>query len=131
MVGIVVVSHSSQLARGLVDLASQMAGSRVRIEHAGGTADGQLGTDERRIREAIRRADTGSGVAVLGDLGSAILMIRHVLESRANGHVRLIDAPIVEGAVAAAVSASGGSPLDDVVRAAEQARTSQLCRSRL
>jgi phosphoenolpyruvate---glycerone phosphotransferase subunit DhaM len=76
-------------------------------------------------------ADTGSGVAVLADLGSAILMIRHVLESGANGHVRLIDAPIVEGAVAVAVSASGGSPLDDVVRAAEQARTSPLCRSRL
>jgi dihydroxyacetone kinase DhaKLM complex PTS-EIIA-like component DhaM len=55
----------------------------VPIEHAGGTADGQLGTDERRIRDAIRRADTGGGVAVLGDLGSAILLIRHVFESRA------------------------------------------------
>jgi PTS hybrid protein len=56
----------------------------VPIEHTGGTADGQLGTDERRIRDAIRRADTGGGVAVLGDLGSAILLIRHVFESRAN-----------------------------------------------
>jgi len=121
MVGIVVVSHSSELARGLADLAGQMAGPSVRIEHAGGTADGQLGTDEGRVRDAIRRADSGDGVVVLGDLGSAILTIRHVLESRANGHVKLIDAPIVEGAVAAAVIASAGSPLEDVVQAAEEA----------
>jgi PTS hybrid protein len=121
MVGIVVVSHSSELARGLAALAGQMAGPSVRIEHAGGTADGQLGTDEGRVRDAIRRADSGEGVVVLGDLGSAILTIRHVLESRANGHVKLIDAPIVEGAVAAAVIASAGSPLEDVVQAAEEA----------
>jgi PTS hybrid protein len=74
------------------------------------------------VRDAIRRADQGSGVVVLGDLGSAILTIRHVLESRANGHVKLIDAPIVEGTVAAAVMASAGSALDDVVVAAEEAR---------
>jgi PTS hybrid protein len=122
MVGIVVVSHSAELARGLAELAAQMAGPGVRIEHAGGTADGGLGTDERSVREAIAHAEQGSGVAVLGDLGSAILTIRHVLESHANGHVRLADAPIVEGAVAAAVIASAGSALDDVVRAAQEAR---------
>ena len=122
MVGIVVVSHSSELAAGLADLASQMAGPEVKIEHAGGTADGTLGTDEGRVRDAIRRADGGDGVVVLGDLGSAILTIRHVLESRANNHVTLIDAPIVEGTVAAAVMASAGSTLEDVVTAAEGAR---------
>jgi PTS hybrid protein len=61
-------------------------------------------------------------VAVLADLGSAILTIRHILDSRTNGHVKLIDAPIVEGAVAAAVTASAGLSLDDVVHAAEEAR---------
>jgi phosphoenolpyruvate---glycerone phosphotransferase subunit DhaM len=122
VVGIVVVSHSSELAAGLADLASQMAGPEVRIEHAGGTPDGTLGTDEGRVRDAIRRADGGDGVVVLGDLGSAILTIRHVLESRANNHVTLIDAPIVEGTVAAAVMASAGSTLEDVVQAAEGAR---------
>jgi PTS hybrid protein len=122
VVGIVVVSHSSELAAGLADLAAQMAGPDVKIEHAGGTADGTLGTDEGRVRDAIRRADGGDGVVVLGDLGSAILTIRHVLESRANNHVTLIDAPIVEGTVAAAVMASAGSTLEDVVHAAEEAR---------
>jgi phosphoenolpyruvate---glycerone phosphotransferase subunit DhaM len=122
VVGIVVVSHSSELAKGLADLVTQMAGPEVHIEHAGGTAEGELGTDEGRVRDAIRRADRGDGVVVLGDLGSAILTIRHVLDSRANGHVKLIDAPIVEGAVAAAVMASAGCPITEVVSAAESAR---------
>jgi PTS hybrid protein len=59
---------------------------------------------------------------ILGDLGSAILTIRHVLERQSNGHARLVDAPLVEGAVAAAVVASAGTPIEDVVRAAEDAR---------
>ena len=62
MVGIVVVSHSSDLAEGLAALASQMAGPEVRIEPAGGRPDGGLGTDEDRVRAAIRAADQGSGV---------------------------------------------------------------------
>jgi PTS hybrid protein len=74
------------------------------------------------VREAIRRADAGDGVIVLGDLGSAILTVRHVLEHQANGHVRLVDAPLVEGAVAAAVVASIGSGLTHVAQAAEEAR---------
>src|SRR3954470_3841385 len=122
-VGIVVVSHSSALAEGLVDLAREMAGPAVPIEPAGGRADGGLGTDEDRVRDAIARAGRGgAGVCVLGDLGSSILTVRSLLERRANGHVRLADAPVVEGAVAAAVVASTGAPLDVVVQAAEEAR---------
>jgi phosphoenolpyruvate---glycerone phosphotransferase subunit DhaM len=122
VVGIVVVSHSADLAEGLAALASQMAGPDVRIEPAGGLPNGDLGTDEDRVRAAIKAADQGEGVVVLGDLGSAILTVRHVLDRHANGHVRLADAPIVEGAVAAAVTASASMPLDDVVRSAEEAR---------
>ena len=126
MVGIVVVSHSSQIARGVAELAGQMAGPDVAIEPAGGTGDGGLGTDERNVREAIGRADRGNGVVVLGDLGSSILTVRHLLEERAhgggNGHVRLADAPLVEGTLAAAVASSAGVALDAVVLAAEEAR---------
>lgn len=123
MVGIVVVSHSSELAEGLAALAAQMAGPDVRIEPAGGLPDGGLGTDEDRVRAAIKAADQGAGVVILGDLGSAILTVRHVLERHnGNGSVRLVDAPIVEGAVAAAVTASANMPLDDVARSAEDAR---------
>ncbi|MCW3066210.1 MAG: putative dihydroxyacetone kinase phosphotransfer protein [Solirubrobacterales bacterium] len=122
MVGIVVVSHSSDLARGVAELAGQVAGPDVRIEAAGGGPGGTLGTDEGLVRDAIRRANQGSGVVVLGDLGSAILTIRHVLENQVNGHVKLVDAPLVEGAVTAAVMASTGSSLDDVIKATEEAR---------
>jgi dihydroxyacetone kinase phosphotransfer subunit len=122
VVGIVLVSHSPDLARGLAELAAQVSGPEVRIEAAGGTPDGGLGTDDDRVRTAIRHADQGDGVVVLGDLGSAILTVRHVLERQANGHVKLADAPFVEGAVAAAVTSSAGRPIEEVVSAAEEAR---------
>jgi phosphoenolpyruvate---glycerone phosphotransferase subunit DhaM len=122
MVGIVLVSHSAALAEGLSELAGQMAGPDVDIIPAGGDPRGGLGTDEDRVRSAVKRADRGNGVVVLADLGSSVLTTRHVLESRANGHVMLIDAPFVEGAVAAAVASSAGCSIADVVAAAEGAR---------
>jgi len=121
MVGVVVVSHSEDIARGVVDMAGQMAGGEVRLQSAGGDPYGTLGTDEALVRDAIRRADQGDGVVVLADLGSAVLTIQHILES-ADGVVKLADAPVVEGAVAAAVVASMDLPLDDVLKAAEEAR---------
>jgi PTS hybrid protein len=121
VVGIVVVSHSRDLASGLAELAGQVAGPDVHIEAAGGGPEGTLGTEEHRVREAMARADTGDGVVVLCDLGSAILTVRQLLEDR-NGGVVLADAPLVEGAVAAAVVSSAGSALTDVANAAEEAR---------
>jgi phosphoenolpyruvate---glycerone phosphotransferase subunit DhaM len=122
VVGLVLVSHSEDIARGLADLAAQMAGPDVQIEAAGGAPDGSLGTDDGRVRDAIRRANSGDGVVVIGDLGSAILTVRHVLERNGNGGARLADAPFVEGAVAAAVVASVGADVEAVVNAAEEAR---------
>jgi PTS hybrid protein len=98
-----------------------MAGDEVVIQAAGGGPEGSLGTDEALVRAALEHADTGQGVVVLADLGSAVLTIRHILES-GNGGVRLADAPLVEGTVAAAVIASTGAPLEVVARAAEEAR---------
>jgi dihydroxyacetone kinase phosphotransfer subunit len=123
VVGIVVVSHSRDIAAGTACLAAQMAGPEVPIEPAGGTPDGGLGTDAARVAAALAAADRGAGVVVLGDLGSAILTVRALLEDEAEANgVRLLDAPLVEGAVAAAVTASAGLPIDDVARAAEEAR---------
>jgi PTS hybrid protein len=122
VVGIVLVSHSSEMASGLAELAGQMAGDDVPIEAVGGAPDGGLGTSGDQVRDALLRADAGDGVVVLCDLGSAILTVRHVLDRNGNGRVRLADAPFVEGAVAAAVTASAGSAVEDVARAAEEAR---------
>jgi phosphoenolpyruvate---glycerone phosphotransferase subunit DhaM len=122
VVGIVVVSHSRDIAAGTARLAAQMAGPDVPIETAGGTPDGGLGTDAARVEAALAAADRGAGVVVLGDLGSAILTVRSILEAAPANGVRLLDAPLVEGAVAAAVTASAGLGIDDVARAAEEAR---------
>jgi PTS hybrid protein len=121
-VGLVVVSHSSRIAEGTAELAGQMAGPEVRIVAAGGMADGSIGTDAARIAEALQAADAGAGVVVLADLGSAVLSTRTALELLDSpGHVRLSRGPIVEGAVMAAVQASTGSSLDEVLEAAEAA----------
>jgi len=123
LVGIVLVSHSFELAHGLAALATQVAGQEVRVEPAGGGPDGTLGTTGDVVWDAINRAECGQGVIVLADLGSSVLTVRHLLEEgRANGHVRLVDAPFVEGAIAAAVMSSAGQDLEEVARAAEEAR---------
>jgi dihydroxyacetone kinase DhaKLM complex PTS-EIIA-like component DhaM len=74
------------------------------------------------VREAIARADKGDGVVVLCDLGSSILTVRHLLEERDGNGVVLADAPLVEGAVAAAVMSSAGTDVYGVAGAAEEAR---------
>src|ERR1043166_5711928 len=114
MVGIVIVSHSATLAAGVHELASQMAGPEVRLELAGGieAPEPALGTDAVRVAEAIGRADTGDGVVVLMDLGSAVLSAETALDllpAHQRERVVLCPAPLVEGAVAAAVSARLGA----------------------
>jgi phosphoenolpyruvate---glycerone phosphotransferase subunit DhaM len=123
LVGIVVVSHCAEIASGTVRLAAEMAGPQLVLAAAGGTAGGGLGTDADRVRAAIAEADGGDGVAVLADLGSAILTVREILAERTGGGaVRLLDAPVVEGTVTAAVSASAGLSLDEVADAGESSR---------
>jgi multiphosphoryl transfer protein len=123
MVGIVVVSHSVNLAGAAVDLALQMVqGSVPRIEIAAGTSDDRLGTDAVRVSEAIAAADDGDGVVVVMDLGSAVLSAELALELLPERHnTRLVPAAFVEGIFAAVISAAAGAELDVVARDAEQA----------
>ncbi len=115
MVGIVVVSHSAELARGVVELAREMGGEELAIEAAGGLEDGAVGTDAERVRAAIERAMSDDGVLVLMDLGSALMSAEMAVELiEDGGRVILSEAPLVEGAVAAAASARGGAPLEQV-----------------
>jgi len=125
MVGLVIVSHSAKIAAGVKEVAAEMAGEELKIIAAGGLADGTIGTDAVRISEAIMEADSGEGVVVLADLGSAILstdMALELLDAEWKDKVRIADAPIVEGAVGAAISASTGSSMDEVVEEAESSR---------
>lgn len=125
-VGLVVVSHSAKVAEGVVEMAAQMAAG-VRIEAAGGTDEGGIGTDATLIAEAIAAADSGDGVLVFADLGSAVLSaqlaIDELVDEQRRGSVRIAEAPLVEGAVIAAIQASTGSSLDEVAEAARGAAT--------
>jgi phosphoenolpyruvate---glycerone phosphotransferase subunit DhaM len=119
-VGLVFVSHSAKIADGLVELARQMAPG-VQLIAAGGTDEGGIGTSFTKVSEAMVAADTGQGVVVLCDLGSAILTADTALDfldDVLRDRVRIVDAPLVEGGVAAAVTAETGGELDAVAASA-------------
>jgi dihydroxyacetone kinase phosphotransfer subunit len=130
MVGIVIVSHSARIAEGVRELAAEVVPTATGVVCAGGMEDGSIGTDAARVCAAIRAADGGDGVVLLADLGSAVMSAEMAIELLGDDNVgcgggidaRIADAPLVEGAIAAAVEAGCGGGIDDVVRAAEEAR---------
>jgi phosphoenolpyruvate---glycerone phosphotransferase subunit DhaM len=101
-----------------------VAGGTVAVIPAGGTDDGGLGTSAAKVQQAIKLADRGAGVLIVPDLGSAVLTVRALLADPEDlpGPVELADAPFVEGAVAATVTAAGGADIEAVRGAAEEAR---------
>ena len=123
-VGIVLVSHSAALAEGTAELAGQIAGGTVTIATAGGTEDGRIGTSIDKVERALRLADGGAGVVILPDLGSSVLTVRALLADADDlpDQVNVADAPFVEGAVAATVTAAAGGDVKAVLSAAEEAR---------
>jgi phosphoenolpyruvate---glycerone phosphotransferase subunit DhaM len=117
-VGLVVVSHSRALADAAVVLARGMLpGRELAVEVAAGDVDGGLGTDATAISVAITAADSGDGVVVLMDLGSAVLSAETALElldDDVRERVVLSPAPLVEGLVGAAVVAATGATRERV-----------------
>ena len=127
MVTLVLVSHSPRLGEGLLELLGQLGAEEVPMRLAAGTADGRLGTDPIAVEDAIiAAAGREDSVVILPDLGSAVLSVKVALgelEEAVRERVRLVDAPFVEGGVAAAVTAASGGDLAAVVAAAEQAKS--------
>jgi multiphosphoryl transfer protein len=122
-VGLVVVSHSARLAEGVRELAAQMAPD-VTVVAAGGMDDGEVGTSFDLVLAAVAEADGGDGAVLLYDLGSALMtadMVLEVLDDDQRQRVRVADAPLVEGAVAAATTAQGGASVEAVAAAATSA----------
>ena len=123
-VGLVIVSHSARLAEGVAELAGQMAQGNVVIAAAGGTSDGSLGTSVERIIAALHKVDNPDGILILLDMGSAVMATEMAVEAFAQDRrdqVIISPAPLVEGAVVAAVEASIGSSLLEVAEAAASA----------
>ena len=126
--GLVLISHSGTLVSGLREMVAQVAGDEVAVGIAGGTEDGRLGTSAPRIAAALRSTLDASpeGVLVLLDLGSAALSLELALEDldpADRDRTRISEAPLVEGAVLAAVQASVGASLAEVEAAAAAAST--------
>jgi dihydroxyacetone kinase phosphotransfer subunit len=122
-VGIVIVSHSPKVAEGAADMVRQMVGTEVPVAWTGGNPDGGLGTSVPAIIEAIDRAWSEAGVAILVDLGGAETnseMAIEMLDQGRQAKVVICNAPIVEGAVIAAAEAASGAALDVVKQTAEE-----------
>jgi phosphoenolpyruvate---glycerone phosphotransferase subunit DhaM len=125
LVGLVLVSHSAAIADGLAEFVSQVAGPEVAIVAAGGGPEGTLGTDGDRVLAGLRDVAHGGGGVVLMDIGSSVLSVRAALQeldAAESERIVVVDAPFVEGAIAAGVTASTGASRDEVAAAAEEAR---------
>ena len=125
-VGIVIVSHSRQLAEGVRELAVQMVQGKVSLAVAAGIDDPKnpLGTDAIQVYEAIASIYNDQGVIVLMDLGSALMsaeMAVEFLSEEQRKKVHLCEAPLVEGAIAAAVAAASGCNIQQVIAQARGA----------
>lgn len=117
MVGIVIISHSKKIAEGIKDLAKEMA-EEVKIEAAGGTEDGRIGTSLGKISQAIYSAFSEDGVLVLFDLGSAYMnaeMAIELLEPHMSSKIKIVDTALVEGAVVAAIKSSIGQSIEEII----------------
>jgi len=125
-VALVLVSHSAKLAEGLAEVAAAMAPD-VTIVPVGGLPEGGIGTDFDQVVAAVQRADSGDGVVLLYDLGSAQMTAEMAVESLPDPDTAVVaDAPFVEGTVAAAVAAQGGVGRVEVAEAAAAAGAGDL-----
>ena len=114
MVGIVIVSHSNNLAEAIVEYTGLMAGD-AHVAAAGGTDEGTFGTSFQKIYDAIDSVWSEDGVLVLMDMGSAVMTTEMVLEACGRDNVQMVDCPIVEGSVVATVSAQAGLPRQEIL----------------
>ena len=122
-VGIVIVSHSPDVAKGAADMVRQMVGADVPLGWCGGNPAGGLGTSVEAIVKALERAWSDRGVVVMVDMGGAETnseMAIEMLPDKRRSKVVVCNAPIVEGSVMAATESSGGSPIERVRQVAEE-----------
>lgn len=125
MIGIVIVSHSEMIAEGLKDFAEGMNKGKVKIIAAGGADDGRIGTNTIKIIDAIEEIYDKSPILLMVDLGSAVLsaeMAIDMLDEEIKQQVRIIDAPLIEGTVAAVLIAQETDDFQKIINKAMETR---------
>lgn len=126
MVGFILVSHSDKLAEGVKEIAEQINGSEAKIKAIGGVGDGRIGTNPIMIYEALEEMYDGDNILIFGDLGSSIMsaqMAIDMVSEEIQKKAILVDAPLVEGAVAAIIQSSITESLEEIISAAKEAKT--------
>lgn len=121
MVGIVIVSHSNNLAKSIVELTKMMAPEAL-TAYAGGLEDGSFGTSFDKIKKAVESVYSKDGVIILMDMGSAVMTTEMVIESFENMDIRMADCPIVEGALTATINAVNGLNADNIMNELKQVK---------
>lgn len=124
MVGIVLVSHNKKISEGVKEVIDQMIGGTVKVACVGGEK-GELGTNVSEIIKAVNEVLDEQGVIIFVDFGSTVIGAKaalNMLNQEVKSKVFIANAPIVEGAFIAAVEASLGKSIEEVLKAAEEAR---------
>ncbi|KFN92856.1 dihydroxyacetone kinase phosphoryl donor subunit DhaM [Tetragenococcus muriaticus] len=122
---LLLLSHSKEITDGIKKMIEQMQTSNdVSIYSLGGTVDNEIGSDPIKIVDAVNEADEEDQFLVFADIGSAIMnaeMAQDMLEEEQQKRYYLVDAPLVEGAFAAAITASTTSDVQQMISEAQNA----------
>lgn len=124
-IGVMIISHSEYIANGLKDLVNEMNDGSVPVIAAGGADGGRIGTSAIRIQNAIESLEDCEHILIYADLGSSILSAEtaiDMIDEDLAEKVQIVDAPIVEGALAGVVQATISDDVEEVIRVSEDAR---------
>ena len=102
---------------------AHMMAPNVPIAAAGGLEDDTTGTSCRKILGAMTQVYSDDGVAILMDLGSAAMTASIAVEIFNRPKMKLVDCPLVEGAVVAAIESNQGASLEQIEQRAIEAGT--------
>ena len=117
-IGVVIVSHSEYIANGLKDLVNEMNDGSVPVIAAGGADGGRIGTSAIRIQNAIESLEDCEHILIYADLGSSVLSAEtaiDIIDEDLAEKVQIVDAPIVEGALAGVVQATISDDVEEVI----------------
>ncbi|BAQ24262.1 dihydroxyacetone kinase phosphoryl donor subunit DhaM [Streptococcus troglodytae] len=110
-IGIVIVSHSKNIAQGVVDLIKEVARD-VAITYVGGNEDGDIGTSFDQVQRVIEDNPKKTLLAFF-DLGSAKMNLEMAADF-SDKNIIVNTVPIVEGAYTAAALMQAGTDLSTI-----------------